>query len=248
MSGDGTGALLSVEDVHAAYGESRVLNGVTLSVDRGEVVSLIGRNGAGKTTTLRAVMGILRPLEGRVVFDGEDVTGLREHQKTQQGVRLVPEERQLFPDLTVTENLRMGALATEDGVFTIDEAFEAFPRLDERRDLPADHLSGGEQQMLAIARALVGRTELLLLDEPTEGLAPQIIQDVLDIIGRIVEEGVTILLAEQNIHAAMVAADRHHVIDKGEIVYEGTTDELEGNEELQERHLGVGVEATGLFD
>jgi branched-chain amino acid transport system ATP-binding protein len=240
--------LLSVEDLHAAYGETPVLTGVTLSIERGQVASLIGRNGAGKTTTLRSVMGILRPTEGAVVFNGEDVTDLREHQKTTRGVRLVPEERRLFPDLTVTENLRMGALATDEGVFTIDEAFEAFPRLDERRELPANHLSGGEQQMLAIARALVGRTDLLLLDEPTEGLAPQIVEDVLEIIGRIVDEGVTVLLAEQNIRAAMAVADRHHVIDKGEIVFEGTTADLEGDEELQERHLGVGVEATGLFD
>jgi branched-chain amino acid transport system ATP-binding protein len=240
--------LLSVEDLHAAYGETPVLTGVTLSIERGQVASLIGRNGAGKTTTLRSVMGILRPTEGAVVFNGEDVTDLREHQKTKRGVRLVPEERRLFPDLTVTENLRMGALATDEGVFTIDEAFEAFPRLDERRELPANHLSGGEQQMLAIARALVGRTDLLLLDEPTEGLAPQIVEDVLEIIGRIVDEGVTVLLAEQNIRAAMAVADRHHVIDKGEIVFEGTTADLEGDEELQERHLGVGVEATGLFD
>jgi branched-chain amino acid transport system ATP-binding protein len=240
--------LLSVEDLHAAYGETPVLTGVTLSIERGQVASLIGRNGAGKTTTLRSVMGILGPTEGAVVFNGEDVTDLREHQKTKRGVRLVPEERRLFPDLTVTENLRMGALATDEGVFTIDEAFEAFPRLDERRELPANHLSGGEQQMLAIARALVGRTDLLLLDEPTEGLAPQIVEDVLEIIGRIVDEGVTVLLAEQNIRAAMAVADRHHVIDKGEIVFEGTTADLEGDEELQERHLGVGVEATGLFD
>ncbi|MDZ7701489.1 MAG: ABC transporter ATP-binding protein [Halobacteriales archaeon] len=240
--------LLSVEDLHAAYDQTPVLTGVTLAIERGQVASLIGRNGAGKTTTLRSVMGILRPTGGAVVFDGDDVTGLREHQKTKRGIRLVPEERQLFPDLTVTENLRMGGLSSDGGVFSLDQAFEAFPRLDERRELPANHLSGGEQQMLAIARALMGRTELLLLDEPTEGLAPQIIEDVLEIIGRIVEEGVTVLLAEQNIHAAMAVADRHHVIDKGEIVFEGSTDDLESNEELQERHLGVGVEATGLFD
>ena len=240
--------LFAVRDVHAAYGESRVLNGVTLSVEEGEVASLIGRNGAGKTTTFRAIMGILQPTSGEVLFKGEDIAGLREHQTTQRGVRMVPEERQLFPDLTVTENLRMGGLGSDEGVFTIDEAFAAFPRLDERRDLPASHLSGGEQQMLAIARALVGRTELLLLDEPTEGLAPQIIQDVLDIIERIVEEGVTVLLAEQNIHAAKAVADRHHVIGKGEIVFEGTTEALEADDELQERHLGVGVEETDLFD
>jgi len=241
-------SLLVVDDVYSAYGESQIINGIDLTIDRGQVVSLIGRNGAGKTSTLRSIMGIITPHKGSVTFNGEDVTSLREHQKTKRGIRFVPEERKLFPDLTVHENLRMGAVASSEGIYTIDEAFEAFPRLDERRDNLASHLSGGEQQMLAIARALVGQTELLLLDEPTEGLAPQIVQDVIDIIEQIKARDLTVLIAEQNIHAAKAVADRHNVIDKGRIVFEGSTAELEADDEMQERHLGVGVEVTGAFD
>lgn len=240
--------LLELGDVHASYDESQILRGLSLSVDRGTVASLVGRNGAGKTTTFRTIMGILTPSQGEVWYDGESVGGLAEHETTRRGIRLVPEERRLFPDLTVRENLQMGTVGAGDGVFTIDEAFEAFPRLDERRTQIASHLSGGEQQMLTIARALVGDTELLLLDEPTEGLAPQIVEDVIDIIGRISDAGLTILLAEQNIHAATSVADYHHIIDKGQIVFEGTTAELETDEEVQQRHLGVGVEADAGLD
>jgi branched-chain amino acid transport system ATP-binding protein len=240
--------LLSVEDLHASYGESRVLRGVSLAVERGEVASLVGRNGAGKTTTFRSIMGVLGPDRGTITFDGEDVTVLEEHLKTRRGIRYVPEERQLFPDLTVRENLRMGAISSEAGIFTIEETFEAFPRLDERRENRADHLSGGEQQMLAIARALVGETELLLLDEPTEGLAPQIVEDVLDIIERIGAAGVTVLLAEQNVRAAMAVVDRHYIIDTGRVVFEGTSEEIEADEGLQQRYLGVGNETETAFD
>ncbi|WP_135822308.1 ABC transporter ATP-binding protein [Halostella litorea] len=234
--------LLSLDDVHAAYGESHILRGVSMDVAEGEVVSLVGRNGAGKTTTLRSIVGVLEPFEGTVTFDGEDVTALPEHARVSKGIQYVPEDRQAFPDLTVEENLRMGALRADgDGIYTIDEVYDVFPRLRERRGQSGSHLSGGEQQMLVIARALVGRTKLLLLDEPTEGLAPQIVEDVLDVIDRIREAGVTILLVEQNVHAAMATADRHYVIDKGGIVFEGDTDALEANREIQERHLGVGA-------
>jgi branched-chain amino acid transport system ATP-binding protein len=240
--------LLSVEDLHASYGESHVLRGVSLHVERGQVASLVGRNGAGKTTTFRSVMGILPPDSGTVIFNGEEITGYSDHVKTSRGVRFVPEERRLFPDLTVMENIHMGAIASKSGIFTINEAVEAFPRLNDRRNQSASNLSGGEQQMLAIARALVGETELLLLDEPTEGLAPQIVQDVLDIIERIKAAGVTVLISEQNVLAAMSVADRHHVIDKGRIVFEGTTDQLKDDEDLQQRYLGVGIESEDLFD
>ena len=240
--------LLSVEDLHASYGESHVLRGVSLEIQRGQVASLVGRNGAGKTTTFRAIMNIVDPDRGTVTFDGEDVTHLSTHRKTNRGIRFVPEERELFPDLTVVENLRMGAVASEEGVFSIDEVLDAFPRLEERRESNANHLSGGEQQMLAIARALVGDTELLLLDEPTEGLAPQIVEDVIDIIGRIREAGVTVLLAEQNVHAALAVAQHHHVIDRGEIVYTGSTDDIEDDSEIQERYLGVSAEIGDAFE
>ncbi len=245
MSGD---RLLELDQVYAAYGESQVINGISLGIDRGQVVSLIGRNGAGKTSTLRTIMGILTPHQGTIRFDGENVTTLSDHKKTKRGIRFVPEDRRLFPDLTVHENLRMGAVAASEGVYSIDEAFAAFPRLDERRNNLASHLSGGEQQMLAIARALVGETELLLLDEPTEGLAPQIVEAVIEIIEQIKDRDLTVLIAEQNIHAAMAVADRHNVIDKGRIVFEGSTADLEDDTEVQEQHLGVGVEVSGAFD
>lgn len=231
--------LLVLDDVHAAYESTPVLRGVDISVADGEVVSLIGRNGAGKTTTLRAIMGILTPTKGQVRFAGEDITGSPEYVTTRKGVRYVPEDRQIYPDLSVTENLRMGQIGGGDGLFSFEEVFERFPRLRERRGQKGSQLSGGEQQMLAIARALLSETELLLLDEPTEGLAPQIVADVLEIIETISGEGVTVLLVEQNIQAALTVANRHHIIDKGQIVYEGTTDELVDDESVQQQYLGV---------
>jgi branched-chain amino acid transport system ATP-binding protein len=189
-------------------------------------------------------VGVLQPFEGTVTFDGADVTDLPEHERVSRGIQYVPEDRQAFPDLTVEENLRMGALQSDgDGIYSIDEVYDVFPRLRERREQSGSHLSGGEQQMLVIARALVGRTKLLLLDEPTEGLAPQIVEDVLEVIERIKDEGVTILLVEQNVRAAMATADRHYVIDKGGIVFEGDTEALEADREVRERHLGVGAGA-----
>jgi branched-chain amino acid transport system ATP-binding protein len=235
--------LLDVDDVHAAYGESRILDGVSFAVEEGEVVSLVGRNGAGKTTTLRSVVGVLTPTSGTVTFDGEDVTDLPDHAHVERGMGFVAEDRKVFPDLTVEENLRMGAVASEGGIFSVESVFDRFPRLRERRDNLGSHLSGGEQQMLVIARALLAETKLLLLDEPTEGLAPQIVRDVLAVIEEIREMGVTVLLVEQNVRAAMAVADRHYVIDRGEIVFEGSTADLEAAEAVQERYLGVGVDA-----
>lgn len=246
MSDDGE-SLLSVEDLRAGYGETPVLHGVSMHVDRGEVVSLIGRNGAGKTTTLRSIVGVLQPSAGRIYLDGEDVTDRADYEKARSGIRYVPEDRQVFPDLTVEENLRVGAIDSADGIFTVEEVYQRFPRLRERRSQPASHLSGGEQQMLVIARALLGPTKLLLLDEPSEGLAPQIVRDVLDIVESIAARGVTILLVEQNVRAAMAVADRHYVINKGELVFEGTTEELDADEGVKERHLGVGA-TENAFD
>jgi len=231
--------LLSLEDVRASYGPTPVLHGVSLTVRNGEVASLIGRNGAGKTTTLRAIMGIVTPTSGTIRFDGDDIVDLPEHRTTREGIRYVPEDRQIYPDLSVTENLQMGTLGGGNPLFTTEEVFERFPRLRERRGQNGSQLSGGEQQMLAIARALLSETELLLLDEPTEGLAPQIVADVLDIIETISDEGITVLLVEQNIQAALTVAENHHIIDRGEIVYEGTSDELTNDERVQQRYLGV---------
>lgn len=235
--------LLDVDGVDAAYGQSEILRNLSLSVDRGEVVSLVGRNGAGKTTTLRTILGILTPTAGTITFDGEDITGYPDYKTVNRGIRYVPEERQAFPDLTVDENLRMGQLKSGgEGTLSLEEVFELFPRLADRRSYNGSHLSGGEQQMLVIARALLGRTKLLLLDEPTEGLAPQIVEDVIEVVETISEEGVTILLVEQNVKAAMAVADRHYVINKGQNVFDGTTPELREAEDVMEKHLGVGAE------
>jgi ABC-type branched-subunit amino acid transport system ATPase component len=234
-------SLLALDAVYAAYGQSSVLRGVTLDVGVGETVSLIGRNGVGKTTTLRTIAGVLTTTAGSLQFDGEDISSVPDFERMQRGVSYVPEDRQIFPELTVAENLRMGEIGGAEHRFTVAEVYDLFPRLRDRRDYQGQQLSGGEQQMLAIARALVGPTELLLLDEPTEGLAPQIIADVIDIIEDIRDAGVTVLLVEQNLHAATSVADRHYVLHQGEIAYEGTTPELRDATEIIDRYLGVGA-------
>lgn len=239
----GSDPLLVVDGINASYGQSEILRDLSLAIGRGEVVSLVGRNGAGKTTTLRSIVGVLTPTDGTITFDGEDITTDPDYETTTRGIQYVPEDRQVFPDLTVDENLRMGQLKSEGaGALSLEEVFDLFPRLAERRTHSGSDLSGGEQQMLVIARALLGKTELLLLDEPTEGLAPQIVEDVIDIIETISNEGVTILLVEQNVKAAMAVADRHYVINKGQNVFEGTTPELKESDGVMKRHLGVGGE------
>ena len=236
--------LLSLDSVHASYGESHILKGVTMAVDEGEVASLIGRNGVGKTTTLRSIVGVLTPHQGTVTFDGEDVTTLPDYVRSQRGISYVPEDRQVFPELTVEENLRMGQIGSNENMFSMEEVYDLFPRLDKRRSNSGLQLSGGEQQMLSIARTLLGHTKLLLLDEPTEGLAPQIVTDVLEAIEEIRDRGVTVLLVEQNVKAAMETASRHHVLHGGEIVFEGDTEELNEAEDIQDRYLGVSVAAS----
>ncbi len=231
--------LLDVEDVHAGYGKTKVLEGVSLSVPEESVVSLVGRNGAGKTTTLRAISGHVDVTAGSVRLAGEDVTGLDPETLYRKGIGLVPENREVFPGLTVKENLKMGATTTDDGWLTFEEAYELFPRLGERQAQMGKTLSGGEQQMLAIARSLMGDTEVLLLDEPTEGLAPQIVEDIVDIIGELADRGLTVLIVEQNIGAVTEVADHHHVLANGQVVFEGSTDELSDAQDVQERYLGV---------
>ena len=235
--------VLSVENVTAGYGETTVLRDISLSMDEGEVVSLVGRNGAGKTTTLRTINGILHPTSGSVVYRGEDVSTLGPAETAQRGISLVPEERQIFPELTVMENLRLADHGGADDVesMAIGEALEMFENLKDRTGNPGSSLSGGEQQMLAIARALVAGADLMLLDEPTEGLAPYIVQDVMDIVAELDERGITVLLVEQNVHVALELADRNYVIDRGEIVWEGSSAELEDNEAILDRYLGVSI-------
>ncbi|MFC4549434.1 MULTISPECIES: ABC transporter ATP-binding protein [Halorussus] len=247
-------SLLELSAVDSYYGQSHILRDVTMSVEEGEICSLLGRNGAGKTTTLRSISGARPPevRDGSVTFKGENITDLAPEDISSRGISLVPEERRVFPNLTVAENLHLAEVTNNKsntvgrqipeikhaGMTTAD-VYEEFPRLDERRDQQAGTLSGGEQQMLAIARALKQSTDLLLLDEPYEGLAPQIIADVEDAIERISESGTTILLVEQNAVAAMDIADRCYVIDQGSIVFEGAAEELREDGETRERYLGV---------
>ena len=238
MSGE---PLLSLDDVYTSYGKSEVLRGVSLTVDRGEIVALLGRNGAGKTTTLRSIAGVRTPHRGTITFDSQDITGLAENVISNRGISYVAEERAIFPDLTVAGNLRMGMVAGTSGIFTLSEAYEFMPRLEERQNLLASDLSGGEQQMLVIARALLSNTKVLLLDEPTEGLAPQIVEDIIEVIGLIRDRGVPILVVEQNLQAVLGVSDRVYILQKGENIFEGTTKRLEGDKELQRQYLGVGT-------
>ena len=246
-------SLLELDGVNSYYGESHILRGVTMEVEKGQIIALLGRNGAGKTTTLRSITGT-RPPEvrsGTIRFEGTEITGKRPEDISALGLSLVPEERRMFSNLTVAENLHVPDISRnllnrigrsdETGKTGIgdEEVYEQFPRLDERREQKAGTLSGGEQQMLAIARTLKQDTELLMLDEPSEGLAPQIVQDVLDIIQRIADQGKTILLVEQNAAAAIKLADYCYVLDQGRVVYQGTSEELEANEEVRQEYLGV---------
>lgn len=232
--------LLRVEGVDAFYGESHVLHDVSFEISGGEMVTLVGRNGAGKTTTLRSIMGLTPPRSGRILLKEQEIQSLRPYRIRQLGVSLVPEDRRIFHDLTVDENIRLAGSAGDGTRTGLDDVYQLFPRLDERRSQRTGTMSGGEQQMLAIARALVGpETELLLLDEPSEGLAPKIIDDVRDSILTLNDKGVTVLLVEQNADLALEIADRAYVLETGRIEYRGGTEELRANEDLMQEYLGV---------
>jgi branched-chain amino acid transport system ATP-binding protein len=235
--------MLSIDNLRAGYGETEVLSGISLDVPEGEVVALIGRNGVGKTTTLRSITGALAPTSGTIRFDGEDITGCSPVESVGHGIALVPEERRVFPGLSVRENLAVGALGGNDSARrkSVEEvlAADAFENLREREGSRGTDLSGGEQQMLSIARALVCGADLLMLDEPTEGLAPLIVERVEELIRDLNEEGITVLLVEQNVAVALSLADRVFLLDQGRIVFEGASEELEANEELMDRHLGI---------
>jgi branched-chain amino acid transport system ATP-binding protein len=234
-------SLLSLEDIHTYYGEAHILQGVSLVVGAGEVVTLIGRNGAGKTTTLLSIMGIARPRRGVVRLDGEDITACETHEIVRRGIGWVPEERRVLPNLTVLENLRLSMLAThvKDGLARVHEVFEFFPRLSERIGHKGRFLSGGEQQMLAIARGLVARPKLMLVDEPTEGLAPMLVDNLTDILREINRRGTTILLVEQTLEVALALSHRLYVMDQGRIQFEGTPDGLRKDPTIQQRFLSV---------
>jgi len=235
--------LLALEDVHSYYGEAHILQGVSLRVDEGEVVTLIGRNGAGKTTTLRSIMGLVRPRGGRIVLRGQDITALPTHEVARRGIAWVPEERRVLPNLTVLENLRLGVLGAgrngDAAATRIDRVLDQFPRLRERIGHRGVHLSGGEQQMLAIARALVAEPAVMLVDEPTEGLAPMLVHALTAILGEINRRGTTILLVEQTLDVALALSHRMYVMDQGRIQFEGTPDALRRDPTIQQRFLEV---------
>ena len=232
-------SLLTLDDIHTYYGEAHILQGVSLSVGEGEVVTMIGRNGAGKTTTLLSIMGIAPARRGVVRLGGQDITRLATHQIVQRGIGWVPEERRVLPNLTVLENLRLGMMAVPGGggEQRLEEALAYFPRLRERLEQKGRFLSGGEQQMLAIARGLVARPQIMLVDEPTEGLAPLLVQSLTEILREINKRGTTILLVEQTLEVAMALSHRLYVMDQGRIQFEGTPDSLRKDPTIQQRFL-----------
>ncbi|WP_101296801.1 ABC transporter ATP-binding protein [Halegenticoccus soli] len=231
-------AIVEVDCINTYYGTSHVLHDVSLTIAEGEIVALVGRNGAGKTTTIRSVMNLTPPKTGTVRLRGSEIQGLAPHEVRREGISWVPEDRRVFPNLTVEENIDLAA--NVERTDSIAEVYERFPRLDERRHQRAGTMSGGEQQMLAIARAVVGPPpDLLMLDEPSEGLAPQIVEDVVDAITELNEDGTTILLVEQNAEMALELADRAYVLETGRIVHEAPASDLLGDREVMESYLGV---------
>ena len=235
-------ALLSMDDVRASYGDFQVLFNITLEIRAGEIVTLIGANGAGKTTTLRVISGLLRSQHGQLRFEGQDISKLPPHEIVMRGVSHVPEGRQLFPHMSVEENLALGAYIGRVRPRLkefMEEQFEFFPRLKERRRQLAGTLSGGEQQMVAIARGLMAAPKLLLLDEPSLGLAPKIVDEVFAKVQQIGKSGVTVLIVEQNVVDGLSISDRGYVVENGEITLQGTPKELLGNEQIRAAYLGL---------
>ena len=232
--------MLELVDIHTYYGASYILQGISLEVKEGSVVALMGRNGMGKTTTIRSIIGFNPPRRGVVRFKGKDITRLQSYLIARMGMGLVPQGRQIFPSLSVEENLTMAATTRGKAeAWTLDRVYSLFPILKERANLRGSRLSGGEQQMLCISRALMTNPDLLLMDEPSEGLAPVIVKEVGRIISQLKESGLSILLVEQNVSMALAVADYVYIINKGMIVNGSTPEELRGNEEVKAQHLGI---------
>jgi branched-chain amino acid transport system ATP-binding protein len=232
--------VIEVTDIHVYYGDSYILQGVSLHIKGGEIVCLLGRNGAGKTTTMKSIMGYNPPAKGNISFDGQDVTEQPVYEKVRRGIGYVPEDRRIFPNLTVVENLEVAQLParSERTVWNVERVFSTFPILVKLRNHKGAELSGGEQQILALARALMGNPRILLLDEPCEGLAPIIVENLAEIINLLKAE-IPILITEQNAHFALNISDRGYVIDKGRVRYEGTATDLVKNKDVQQRYLAV---------
>lgn len=235
--------MLEIQDLHVAYGGIQALQGISLHVPDGKIITLLGANGAGKSTTLRTIMGIVKPASGKIIFQGENLLGMKSFQVVIKGIALVPEGRRVFTNLTVTENLGLGAYIRADKVQIqrdIDEIYELFPRLQERMKQPAGTLSGGEQQMLALGRALMSKPKLLMIDEPSLGLAPVLSQIVLEKLKELNQKrGQTILLIEQNARAALSIADYAYILETGRIVLEGPASELATNDAVRKTYLGI---------
>ena len=232
---------LEIKDLHVSYGGIRALKGIDLTVEEGQIVTLIGANGAGKSTTLRAISGLQKPQSGSILYGGEELVGLPAKEIVRRGIIHVPEGRRVFPDMTVAENLKIGAFlrSDKDGIASdMEYVYTLFPRLKERSWQLAGTLSGGEQQMLAVGRALMSRPKVLMMDEPSLGLAPLIVKDILSIIRRVNDDGITVLLIEQNANAALRIADYGYVLETGTIALSGTGEELLKNESVREAYLG----------
>lgn len=233
-------ALLSVRDIHTYYGDSHVLQGVSLEIYRGEVIALLGRHGAGKTTTLLSIMGIQPPSKGNIFFNNSDIVGLPPWEIARRGIGFVPENRRLFPELTVAENLEVGSKASSGG-YNLETVYADFPELLDLRQRQARQLSGGQQQMLTIARTLMGNPHLLMMDEPTEGLAPIVVQRIAKIVERLVARGYTLLITEQNITLALKLAHRVYILDTGVIKWSGTMAKLRSSPEILGKYLAVSL-------
>lgn len=233
--------MLELERINSFYGKAHILHDVGFRIGEGNVVALLGRNGAGKSTTLKSIMQLVRPASGRVRFDGTDITGWPTHRIARAGLGYVPEDRRIFTDLTIEENLEVGRQSERDGVplWTVEALFDLFPNLSERRHNLGKALSGGEQQMLTIARTLMGNPKLLLLDEPSEGIAPVIVEQMAHTIRKLKEQRLTVLLSEQNLHFARLVADRVLIIEGGTIRFDDTFAELEADKEIRDTYLSV---------
>jgi len=236
--------MLEVRDIHSYYGKSHILHGVSLNLQEGEMVCLLGRNGVGKSTTLKSIMGVVRPQQGSVLFRDHELVGLQPYEIARMGVGYVPEDRRIFRSLTVHENLLMGIKAGKDKNaggegWTVERVYKLFPKLEERKNNKGSHLSGGEQQMLTVVRTLMGNPRVILVDEPTEGLAPLIVKDVLDMLATVRKSGVTVLMVEQNFKAAIKVADRYYIMSKGQIVFSGNKEELQSADEVRKNYLEV---------
>lgn len=231
--------LLDISNLHAYYEESHILKGISLQVKEGELTTLLGRNGAGKTTLMKSIMGLITSKEGNISFDGRSIVGLRPHEIVRLGIGFVPEDRRIFPSLTVLENLNLPVIKKRGEGWDLKRIYEYFPRLAERQEHKGFELSGGEQQMLAIARILRTRASLILLDEPTEGLAPLFVRGIESILQEIKKNGITMLLVEQNTRFAERVGERHYIISNGEIVYTGNQERFITDEAIKKRYLGV---------